>query len=64
MASQAVRRIVKETPGGLTTLELMCGCVIEATLDENRLITADDGVRIAVGKYPCPLGHPPPKRQP
>lgn len=62
VTSQAVRRILNEQPrtDGLTdaTLELTCGCVIEARLDADRLPTADDGVRLAVGKYPCPLGHP------
>lgn len=63
MTSQAVRRIVREgitDASGRTdaTLELLCGCVIDAALDEHHLLTAEDGVRLAVGKYPCPLGHP------
>jgi hypothetical protein len=57
-----VRRIVSEValPDGRVqaTLELQCGCTIVRRLDENRLLTAEDGARLAVGKYPCPLGHP------
>jgi hypothetical protein len=63
VTSQAVRRILHEAPpsaDGRTeaTLELACGCVITARLDEHHLLTAEDGVRLAVGKYPCPLRHP------
>jgi hypothetical protein len=57
-----VRRIVSEValPDGRAevTLELVCGCVIARRLDGNRLVIAEDGVRLAVGKYPCPKGHP------
>ncbi len=63
MTAQAVRQILSETvaPDGLTDveLELNCGCVVRAHVDENRLLTAEDGVRLAIGKYPCPQGHPP-----
>jgi hypothetical protein len=57
-----VRRIVSEValPDGRAevTLELGCGCTVTRRLDGNRLSTAEDGVRLAVGKYPCPVGHP------
>jgi hypothetical protein len=63
MTAQAVRHILAETPAadGLTDveLELNCGCVVRAHVDENRLLTAEDGVRLAIGKYPCPKGHAP-----
>lgn len=62
MSLHGVRRIVSEValPDGRAevTLELACGCVIARRLDGNRLLTAEDGVRLAVGKYPCPQGHP------
>jgi len=37
---------------------LACGCEVTRALDENRLITAEDGARLVIGKYPCPEGHP------
>ncbi|MDX2013062.1 MAG: hypothetical protein SFW67_22905 [Myxococcaceae bacterium] len=62
MSFHGVRRIVSELalPDGRVeaTLELHCGCTIARRLDENRLLTAEDGARLAVGKYPCPRGHP------
>ncbi len=63
MVSQSAVRIVTEHPGAqptriAATLELACGCMVEVEVDHNRIFTADDGVRLAVGKYPCPLNHP------
>ena len=62
MTIHAATRILKETPradgSADVEFELVCGCVITRTLDEHRLITAEDGVRLVIGKYPCPVGHP------
>ncbi|MBM4776908.1 MAG: hypothetical protein GQE15_04320 [Archangiaceae bacterium] len=62
MTIHAATRILRETArsDGRTNVEfeLVCGCVITRTLDEHRLITAEDGVRLVIGKYPCPVGHP------
>lgn len=58
MASQAALTILEEHPGGRVKVVLACGCEVELVLDENRLITTDDGTRLVIGKYPCPLGHP------
>ncbi len=62
MSFHAVRRIVHELalPDGRVqaSLELQCGCLITRRLDEHRLFTADDGARLAVGKYPCVQAHP------
>lgn len=62
MSLHGVRQIVHEVPlpdgRAEVTLELACGCSIVRRLDHNRLLTAEDGVRLAVGKYPCPMGHP------
>lgn len=62
MVSQSAVRIVSEGPPseGKTPvrLQLACGCEIDTRLDENRLITAVDGTRLAIGKYPCPKDHP------
>ncbi|MER2564262.1 MAG: hypothetical protein ABTQ32_26260 [Myxococcaceae bacterium] len=62
MTIHAASRILRATPSadGRTEveLELVCGCLITRTLDEHRLITAEDGVRLVIGKYPCPVGHP------
>lgn len=64
MASQAVRRLfdAKPTPGDPTTveatLELQCGCRLVLTLPEDRIVERPGGERFAVGKIPCPQGHP------
>jgi hypothetical protein len=62
MVSQSAVRIVSEgAPSeGKTPVRLLlaCGCEIDTRLDENRLITALDGARLAIGKYPCPKDHP------
>ena len=62
MSFQAVRRIVLERPladgRAEVALELACGCALVRRLDERRLVTTVEGARLAVGKYPCPVGHP------
>jgi hypothetical protein len=61
MPSHSARRILEDRPlpGGRAwaRLELACGCVVEGELAADRLVDAEDGHRIAVGKYPCPRGH-------
>jgi hypothetical protein len=62
MASQAVQQLLEELPaedGRLKVrLRLICGCEIERNVEADRVISTVDGVRLAVGKYSCPLGHP------
>jgi hypothetical protein len=64
MASHAVRRLIDATPAQgdpaavVATLELQCGCRIERVLPEDRVVERPGGERFAVGKYPCPAGHP------
>ena len=62
MSFQPVRRIVSERAladgRAEVSLELACGCVLVRRLDERRLVTTVEGVRLAVGKYPCPVAHP------
>lgn len=63
MASQAVRRLIDATPhpegqGVVATLELQCGCTVVRTLPDDRLVERPSGERFAVGKIPCPTGHP------
>lgn len=63
MASQAVRRLFEATPSpdGSTvtaTLELQCGCQVVCVVPEDRIVERPGGERFAVGKIPCPAGHP------
>ena len=64
MASQAVRRLFDATPvpddptSVVATLEPQCGCRAVLTLPEDRIVERPDGERFAVGKIPCPEGHP------
>lgn len=63
MASQAVRRLIDATPdpvgsGVVATLELQCGCTVVRTLPDDRIVERPSGERFAVGKIPCPAGHP------
>ncbi len=62
VASQAAVDILEERPradgSSDVRLRLVCGCEVRVALDGNRLITAEDGVRLVIGKYPCPKGHP------
>lgn len=69
MASQRAVRIerssviVGESPPKVrAVIELACGCVVERVLASDRILETMDGLRIAVGKYPCPVGHPLAKR--
>ena len=63
MVSQSAVRIISERSSDTgthldATLELACGCEVTVKVEPQRIFTADDGVRLAVGKYPCPLNHP------
>lgn len=62
MASQAVAKLLDESPAAngelKVRLELVCGCVIDKTVAADRVIDTVDGLRLAVGKYSCPLDHP------
>lgn len=63
MASHAVRRLLDATPTAdgtavHATLELQCGCRVELTLPEDRVVERPNGERFAVGKFSCPVGHP------
>ncbi|MCA9710951.1 MAG: hypothetical protein KDK70_34235 [Myxococcales bacterium] len=63
MASQAVRRLLELHPTPdpahvVATLELQCGCRVTRTLPEDRIVERPGGERFAVGKIPCPQGHP------
>jgi len=64
MASQAVRRLIDATPAPddpgavVADLELQCGCRVVRVLAEDRIVERPGGERFAVGKIPCPAGHP------
>jgi hypothetical protein len=64
MASQAVRRLFDATPAPdepgavVATVELQCGCQVVVKLAEDRIVERPGGERFAVGKIPCPSGHP------
>lgn len=64
MASQAVRRLFHAIPAPddptavVATLELQCGCHVVLRLPEDRIVERPSGERFAVGKIPCPQGHP------
>jgi len=40
------------------TIRLRCGCEITRDIAADRILDRPDGTRFAVGKYPCPAGHP------
>jgi len=62
MASQSVAQLLEESPlpdGRLhLRLRLACGCELERDVSADRVIDTVDGLRLAVGKYGCPVGHP------
>jgi hypothetical protein len=64
MASQAVRRLIDAAPAPdqpaavVATLELQCGCQVVRVLPDDRIVERPGGERFAVGKIPCPMGHP------
>ena len=61
MASQRAIAILARAPAGegttRVTLKLGCGCEVERRIASDRLLKVDGGW-LAVGKYPCPEGHP------
>ena len=63
MPSHAVRRLITVEPAAepsrvVVTVELLCGCEITRTIGEDRILDRPGGERFAVGKLPCPVGHP------
>ena len=40
------------------TLTLACGCTTTLVIAADRIAESTGGERFAVGKYPCPKGHP------
>jgi hypothetical protein len=61
VASQRALKIVGSDPKGegvVATLELACGCIHTFDIESDRLLETVNGDTIAVGKYPCPKGHP------
>ncbi|MCA9653412.1 MAG: hypothetical protein H6712_05680 [Myxococcales bacterium] len=63
MPSHSVRRLIALEPAPqpdsvIATVELVCGCRVTRTISEDRIVERPDGERFAVGKIPCPVGHP------
>ncbi|GAC1604911.1 MAG: hypothetical protein NVS4B10_18130 [Myxococcales bacterium] len=62
MPSHAAEQVLGErsvAPGRLeATLRLACGCRVTRTLPDDRILDGEAGARYAVGKFPCPAGHP------
>jgi hypothetical protein len=62
MVSQAAIAIRELRPAAqadrvFATLELACGCVVTREIARDRILDDVEPAR-AVGKYPCPQGHP------
>ncbi|MFV8752757.1 hypothetical protein ACNOYE_19585 [Nannocystaceae bacterium ST9] len=62
MVSQSAVAIVELRPAEqaervIATLALACGCVVTHEIARDRILDDVEPPR-AVGKYPCPLGHP------
>lgn len=36
---------------------LKCGCEVQLNVPADRIVESVEGVRLLVGKYPCPLKH-------
>ncbi|MBX7099124.1 MAG: hypothetical protein K1X89_15545 [Myxococcaceae bacterium] len=62
MPSHGARRIVQVTSrsDGQIDLrvELLCGCTVDLVTAADRVLYTEDGLTLAVGKFPCPSGHP------
>lgn len=63
MPSHAVRRLIAVEPASdpsrvIATMELQCGCRVTKEIGEDRIVDRPGGERFAVGKLPCPVGHP------
>lgn len=64
VASQPVRRLLDLGPDPddstrvRATVELSCGCQVTRSLAEDRIVERPGGEHFAVGKIPCPQGHP------
>ena len=58
-AAVAIRalREAEQADRVIATLELACGCVVTREIGRDRILDDIDPPR-AVGKYPCPQGHP------
>ena len=65
MVSQASEQLLQVTPieGAAdrvrAQIRLRCGCVVDMEIASDRILQRPDGTDFAVGKYPCPEGHPP-----
>jgi hypothetical protein len=62
MASQGATALLRDHPRAdgrrEVRLRLSCGCEVDLVVTADRVQTSVDGERFAVGKYPCPQGHP------
>lgn len=63
MPSHAVRHLIAlepaDDPGAVVaTVRLQCGCTVSVQIGEDRIVERPGGERFAVGKVPCPAGHP------
>ena len=62
MPSHAAKALLSERalPDGRleVVLLLACGCSVRRTVEPDRIAVDTLGKRFAVGKYPCPQGHP------
>ena len=62
MTSHAATRMLAEHPlpdGRIAlTVQLACGCTVTVPVQADRVIDTEDGLRLPVGKFSCPLDHP------
>lgn len=63
MPSHAVQQLIAlepaDDPGSvIATVLLQCGCTVTVPIGEDRIVERPGGERFAVGKVPCPAGHP------
>ncbi len=62
MASQSATALLGEEAleGGRLRIRvrLVCGCELSVEVAADRVLDTVDGLRLPVGKFPCPNGHP------
>jgi hypothetical protein len=63
MASHTAIALLRDEPGPAADLRrvelrLACGCIVRRVIAAGQVIATTRGPRMAVGKYPCPVGHP------